>query len=144
MPTDVASTKRGMATCTYWIRCGLIVVTVLIFMLSGVYVLQFKGVRKPSVYRFPFPAQKPLTEKDALDLSRQAMLLDGKRSGVMHPVLSGHKDTDGREVFFCRKGRNSDEGWVLWWLERPDYEWEYSVGIAREGDEVVCTISKPW
>jgi len=132
-----------MATRTYWIGCGLAVLAVSLFVLPLIYVLTGQYFRKPSEYRFPFPAEKRLTEQDALNLSRRAMILDGKRSDGMHPVLSGHKDADGRELFFCRKEGNSDEGWVLWWLERPDHEWEYSVGIAREGDEVVCTISKP-
>lgn len=98
---------------------------------------------RSSEYRFVFPTKKRLTEQDAIDLTKRALILDGKRSDAMRPVLSGHKDADGREVFFCRKGGDSDEGWVLWWLERPDHEWEYSVGITREGDMVVCTIARP-
>ena len=42
-----------------------------------------------------------------------------------------------------RNRDNSDKGSVLWWLEKPDYTWEYSVGITKEGDEVVCSIYKP-
>lgn len=81
-----------------------------------------------------------LAEEDVVELSRQALILDGKRSEKMRPVPSGYKDQGGRDLFFVRW---NDEGWILWWLERPDRIWEYSVGIKREGDEVVCTILKP-
>ncbi|MDZ7620268.1 MAG: hypothetical protein U1E05_24975 [Patescibacteria group bacterium] len=98
---------------------------------------------RPAKYRLAFSATKRLTERDAIEVTKRALVLDGKQSHAMRPVPSGHKDADGREVFFCRKNGDSDEGWVLWWLERPDHEWDYLVGITREGDEVVCTISKP-
>jgi hypothetical protein len=127
----------------WWTACGVFAGFALLLVVLVVYVLAVQYSRKPAEYRFPFPATKRLTEKDAIELSRRAMILDGNRSDAMHPVLSGHKDPEGHEVFFCRRGGSSDEGWVLWWLERPDHQWEYSVGIAREGDEVVCRISKP-
>jgi hypothetical protein len=132
-----------MTAQKWWIACGLFagLVLLLVVLVACVHVVEY--FRKSPEYRFPFPAAKPLTEKDAIELSKRAMILDGKRSDVMHPVLSGHKDSEGREVFFCRRGGTSDEGWVLWWLERPDHQWEYSVGVAREGDDVVCRISKP-
>jgi len=126
-----------MTSRTSWIGCGLLVAAALVFIVLAV--LHFQ---RPAEYRFAFPANKGLTEQDAIELSKQAMILDGKRSNTMRPVLSGHKDSEGHEAFFCRRRGNSDDGWVLWWLERPDVEWEYLVGITRERDELVCLISK--
>jgi len=132
-----------MATRTNSIGCGLIAGVVLLFVLPLVYVLAVQRFRKPSEYRFSFPATRQLTEQDALALSRRAMILNGKHTDAMRPVPSGHKDVNGRDVYFCRKAGKADEGWVLWWLARPDHAWEYSVGITRDGDEVVCTICNP-
>lgn len=132
-----------MTAQKWWITCSLFVGLVLLLVVPIAYVPAVQCFRKPLEHRFPFPATKRLTEKDAIELSKRAMILDGKRSDAMHPALSGHKDSEGREVFFFRRGGSSDEGWVLWWLERPDHQWEYSVGIAREGDAVICCISKP-
>ena len=140
IPTDLARRKWPRI---YWGGCGLLVFAVLAFVLLYVYMLTQHNYRKLPEYRFPFPAKKRLLEQDALDLSKRALIMNGKHSNGMHPVLSGHKDIDGHDVFFCRKDGNSDEGWVLWWLERSGHKWEYSVGITREGDEVVCKISKP-
>lgn len=94
----------------------------------------------PSVHRLPFLEEKKLTEQDVIELSRQALILDGKRSAEMHPISSGFKDGDGRDLFFVR---HEDKGWILWWLQRPDRIWDYSVGIERIGHEVVCTIVDP-
>ncbi len=132
-----------MATRTFRIVCSLVAVVALVFVLPFVFVLAIQHFRKPSEHRFSFPASKQLTGQDALELTRQAMILDGKSSDAMRPVLSGHKDADGYEAFFCRKSGISDEGWVLWWLKRPDHEGEYSVNITREANDAVCTITKP-
>lgn len=118
---------------------GALSLAILHFCVLAVLQLHFR----PAKYRLAFPATKRLTEQDAIEVTKLALILDGKRSHAMRPVPSGHKDADGREVFFCRKNGDSDEGWVLWWVERPDLGWDYMVGITREGDEVVCTISKP-
>lgn len=95
-------------------------------------------------YRFPFPAERPLTERDAIELSKQALIADGKQTDTMRPVASGHQDREGRDIYFyLTRAEAPENGWVLWWLERPECTWEYSVGIHRDGDEVVCAISRP-
>jgi hypothetical protein len=95
------------------------------------------------VYRFPFSNDKQLTEQAAIELTKQALILDGKYSATMRPVYSGHKDSQGREPFFCRREDDTNQGWVLWWINQPDHEWEYMVGLTKIGGEVECTISKP-
>ena len=133
-----------MTTRTYCIGCGLLVAVALILLiLPQICVMLIIHFNRPSVYRLPFPAAKRLTEQDALELSKQALILDGKRTDTMRPVYSGHKDSEGREIYFLRNRDNPDKGSVLWWLEKPDYTWEYSVGITKEGDEVVCSIYNP-
>ena len=97
-----------MTTRTYWIGCGVFIVAALIFMAPYVCLLAVSYFQKVSQYRFPFSTTKPLTEQDAIELSRQALILDGKRSDTMRPVRSGHHDSAGREVFFCRKRDSSD------------------------------------
>ncbi len=95
------------------------------------------------MYRFSFPTDKQLTKRDAIELSRQALILDGKRSDTMRPVRQGRADTKGDDIFFLRWPPGSDDGGILWWLKRPDYTWEYNVGLRREGNEVVCSILEP-
>ncbi len=97
----------------------------------------------PTEYRFPFPPENTLSEKIAIELSRQALILDGKHSTSMRPVPSGHTDASGRELYYCTRQDNANAGFVLWWLERPSLAWEYMVGVTRQGNEVVCIISKP-
>ena len=97
----------------------------------------------PTEYRFPFPPENTLSEKIAIELSRQALILDGKHSTSMRPVPSGHTDASGRELYYCTRQDNPSDGFVLWWLERPNLAWEYMVDVTRQGNEVVCIISKP-
>jgi hypothetical protein len=124
-----------------WFRGGLFVVALLVLLPIAVLVHLYG--RTPSIYRIPFPADKELTEQAAVQLTRQALKLDGKATGTMRPVTSGHKDLNGRDIYFLTRADDADRGWVFWWLEKPEYTWEYSVGIVREGDEVVCSINKP-
>ena len=133
-----------MTTRTYCIGCGLLVAVALILLiLPQICVMLIIHFNRPSVYRLPFPASKRLTEQDALELSKQALILDGKRTDTMRPVYRRRKDSEGRKIYFLRNRDNPDKGSVLWWLEKPDYTWEYKVGITKEGDEVVCSIYKP-
>ncbi len=128
----------------YWTLGGLIGLAALI--LIGVHfsiLAALDLITKPSEHRLPFPADKRLTEREAIELTRRALILDGKRSDAMRPVPSGHKDSDGREMVFLTREKGAEEGSVLWWLERPACDWEDSVSIRREGDEVVCTIVRP-
>lgn len=100
--------------------------------------------QQPALYRFPFPETRPLTEKDAVDLSRRAMILHGKQSAGMHPVpWSGHPDETGREPLFAMREGYPDDGQVLWRVADPQSEWEYSIRVHRDGDEVVCEVARP-
>lgn len=99
---------------------------------------------KPTLYRFSFPADRPLEEKDAVELSRQALVLYGKQSTGMHPApWSGHPDENGRAPLFARRDGYPDDGQILWWIASPEHDWEYSVRVYREGDEVVCEVARP-
>ncbi len=91
--------------------------------------------------RLPFLAQRQLTDEDAIVLSKQALILDGKQSETMHPVASG-KDENGHDAVFLRLSKGSDQGFIIWCIDGSNNSWEYGVEIAREGDEVVCTITK--
>jgi hypothetical protein len=125
-----------------WTR-GIVVVVVGSILLHLCVLAALQVYFRSSEYRFPFPAEKVLTEQDAVELSKRALILDGKRSDTMRPVLSGHKDAEGHEVIFCTGPDNPDRGWVLWSLGRPDRLWEYLVVVTRQGDEIVCIIGKP-
>jgi len=89
--------------------------------------------------RLPFLAQRQLTDEDAIALSKQALILDGKQSETMHPVASG-KDENGHDAVFIRLTKGSDQGLILWSIGKPGNLCEFGVGITREGDEVVCTV----
>ena len=100
--------------------------------------------QQPTLYRFSFPAAQPLTEGDAVELSRRALILHGKQSAAMHPVpWRGHPDEDGRAPLFARRDGYPDDGVVLWLVGRTDVVWNYSVRVYRDGDEVVCEVVRP-
>lgn len=133
-----------MSSRTRWAVGGLLAIAALILLGFSFCVLAVLHlIARSSVHRFPFPANQPLTEWDAIELTRQALILDGKRSEAMRPVPSGHKDADGRETVFCRKSHGVEEGHVLWWLGRPDCDWEFEVSLHRNGDEVECKVFRP-
>lgn len=111
-------------------------------LLPQLYVVWIRG-QKPTVYRIAFPEDRELTERAAIELTKQALVLDGKSTVGMRPVASGHNAPDGREILFLHDPNQTDSGSVLWWLQRIDCTWEYSVGVQREGMDVVCTIVKP-
>jgi hypothetical protein len=92
--------------------------------------------------RIKFAADRPLTELAAIDLTKQALIQNGKSGPNMRPVPTGHHDALGAEIVFAQNDEAHD-GFVLWWIDRPEYTWEYMVRIARDGGEVVCTITKP-
>lgn len=120
---------------------AIAVAVVVAFPLLGM--LLVVHLQKPSVYRFPFAATKQLTDEEALELTKEALVLDGKGSEGMHPVpWAGQTDAAGRQVVFARREGYADEGTILWWISRSDCVWEYSVHVTRKGDEVVCAISR--
>jgi hypothetical protein len=82
-----------------------------------------------------------MTEEIAIDLTRQALILDGKSTPAMRPIAD-ESDPNGRPIFYSRNTINPDEGTVFWWLGRSDMLWEYSVRLRREGDKIVCSISR--
>jgi hypothetical protein len=126
-----------------WLAYGVPLTVVLgVLLLPYLYFALVMHFTKPSEVRIAYPAERQLTEQEAIELSKRALDLDGKRSDGMHPVASGHKDSEGRDIIVLRSSHKRDTGKVLSWLERPDCTWEYSVGISRERDEVVCTISE--
>jgi hypothetical protein len=125
-----------------WIGWGLLGALAVVFVAPHMYVALVIHFRKPTEIRVSFPADRRLTEQDAIELTRKALVLDGKYADTMHPVA--RKDSEGREVIFLKRREDVDEGGVLWWLERPDDLWEYSVGISRDCDDVVCKIWKPF
>lgn len=122
-----------------------------VFILAAVVALSLVGPfacmfvihqsRRPRAYRIPFPAVELLTDEGAIELSKRAMILDGKYTTEMRPVARGHTDARGRETFISRNADGSVE--ILWWLGRPGYLWEYAVRVKRDGDDAVCSITKP-
>lgn len=131
---------RNMAIQMRSVGCVIAIVVVSALVLPPLVALPLIYFwQQPTLYRFSFPAGQPLTENDAVELSRRALILYGKQSGGMHPVPYWHDD----ERIFARSDLDPDSGYVLWWVSRPECEWEYSVDVTREGDEVVCAIVRP-
>lgn len=100
-------------------------------------------LRTPSVHRIPFPAERALTVQDAIAMSKEALSRDGKASVNMRPVPIGHKDEAGRDIIFGRNKNDTDGGYIVWWIDDPQKTWQYRVGLARDGDSIVCTIVTP-
>lgn len=123
--------------------CGIaIVIALLLLPLVALPIIYF--FQQPTLYRFPFPADRPLTEEDAVDLSRRAIILHGRQSAGMHPVpWSEHPDEKGRAPLFAKRDGYPDDGQVLWWIADPRCAWEYSVRVHRDGEEVVCEVARP-
>jgi hypothetical protein len=117
-----------------------ILALITLFVLSALcFICYLHYLTAPSVHRLPFPASEPFTEAAAVQLSRQALILDGKGSKGMHPVPYWHHD----DSVFVRNDLDPNKGCILWWLQLPDHAWEYKVDLTRRGDEVECAISKP-
>jgi hypothetical protein len=128
-----------MKSWTYWI----VVFLVGSILLHVCLVVALQVYYRPSEYRFPFPAEKALTQQEAIELSRRALILDGKRSDTMHVLSSGHQDAEGHDVLFGRDRDNLDRGAIRWSLGPPDLARKYSVVVTRHGNEIICLIYKP-
>ena len=116
---------------------------VLAFVLVGAYVAGIGPAVTPVVVRLPFPASQELSEEDGITLSKEALMMAGKGSPAMHPVPTGHKNQRGNDIIYYRSRTRPNEGFVLWRVQCNDCEWDYSVGLLRNGAEVECTLSIP-
>ena len=126
------------------IRSRVFISALLLLLLACFsYIAMIRHFRRPSEYRFSFPANKKIEEIDAIEFSKRALIRLGKHSASMRPVPSGHVNPDGSDIFFCRTKGDQDEGWVLWWLGSNRHKWEYKVDITRVNGDIMCRISKP-
>jgi hypothetical protein len=125
-----------------WIG-GLLALLLVFLVLPSIAALVYLRSASPRDYRFPFPSGTQLDEQAALELSKAALVLDGREATVLRPVLSGHTDSLHREVYFARNVTIPDRGWVLWSCGPSGRVWDYKVNVERSGEEVVCQVVTP-
>jgi hypothetical protein len=130
------TTRRSLAQLIITIIVAALLLAIAGLLCIWLYVVIYTT---PTEHRFPLDADVELTQDVAIELSRKALILDGKAKETMRPVAGW---SDG-ETLFMRSKSNPQEGQVLWWVSRPEYTWEYSVTVRRNGGEIVCSITKP-
>src|SRR4051794_16669023 len=91
---------------------GLVLLTVatmaLIFGTCTVVILyNGLGANQGPKHRFPLAGDVPLTEAQALDISKQVMALDGKLSSMLRPTSFGN-DAAGAKTYINRQPNSTD------------------------------------
>lgn len=124
-------------------RIGLLLGVLLVLVTLPVFLIVHLNLAGPREHRFPFPPTAQLNEQVALELSKKALAREGLGADTLQPVLSGHTDATGREIYFAKNLSVPDRGWVLWSSGSPERVWDYMVNIEREGGEIVCQIGTP-
>ena len=106
---------------------------------SAVFVGYFlQRMYRPVSYTFVTGPEAQLTEELALDLTRRALIEDGKGSPRMRPFRLGPKPPPGQtEFFLSRNTINPNQGDVRWHTGPGP---SYSVEIELHDGEAVCTI----
>jgi hypothetical protein len=125
---------------TILIVCGIVVVSGIILAVCALAAIGYGSSR---AIHIEFPSDMPMSDGDAIEMSKQAMILDGKQTDAMRPIPWGPVGSPRGDLFFARVEGKRDEGDVLWWLGSRNQLWEYTVHVSRKGDKVICTIRKP-
>ena len=123
------------------IGCGLVIFLAVVMTVPQLFLILIVN-SSPTDYRLSFPAEKDLTDQDAIDLSRQALFLHDNDSQFVGPINTGHTDSGGHPIVFSRKADKPDAGWSLWRVKGSPNTWNYMVSIRRVADHVICRVSK--
>ncbi len=90
-------------------------------------------------YRFTVDDDSQLSERDAVELSRLALVKHDKKLNRIRPVPFSHI---GPSVYAANSAKPNC-GYVLWSANSSHREWDYMVQITKSGNDVVCEITKP-
>lgn len=109
-------------------------------LLSFLYLFAvFQMTETSAKYRFTVDDDSQLSERDAVELSRQALVKHDKKLNRIRPVPFSHI---GPSVYAANTVKPNC-GYVLWSVNSSHRDWDYKVQITKAGNEVVCEITKP-
>lgn len=114
-------------------------VSYIVAVLAGVFVgfmacallVTWPLLRPARIYRFPVPDETRLTESNAIEISKKALMADGLSSAMMHPIP--YTDEVG---YFYVNPADSDKG-CMYWLTASG---RYGVNLERKGAQIVCRV----
>lgn len=101
--------------------------------------LVYPMTEKPSKYYFTVDAGSQLSEGNAVELSKQALIKYGEELNRIRPAPFSHA---GQGVYAANSVK-PNSGYVLWSVNSSRRKWDYKVQITKTGSEVICEITKP-
>jgi hypothetical protein len=86
----------------------------------------------------PTGSVAPLTESQAIELSREALERVGEDASLFEPASYDHDKT----MFYARNTLTPYNGYVLWHLRGERALYQFSVQLEQVGSEVRCGVGR--
>ena len=132
-----------MSAARYVKLVALVLGALALVILALVVIVAWPWLRRPSEYRFPLASETELTgltEQCAVDLTRRALVADGKWSPKMRPIpcSTESRSADGGYPYFAADRDNIARGYVRWTAG----DGIYAVAIEKKADQAICRVYK--
>ena len=110
------------------------------FVVTAIIIFMWPWIRPSPTYRFPMPPGTALTEAIAIEVSKKALVADGRESAGMLPIpyRDASQRREGENVYFAVNTIDPNAGYVLW----TTGDGSYCVHLVRSDNETVCQVSR--
>ena len=94
-------------------------------------------------YSFPVDSKFKLTEENAIEMSKRALIEAGLEIEQLVPIPWGPPNSEANEKLFARNTIDPNNGYVLWAFRNNEVPRRgYSVQLELKGDAIIANVGK--